>query len=156
MDLSRITEYLYIAAHPKAEDADAILALNVHLIINMLHQPAAEVYSRPPFQLVELGTYDSYIVPIPVNKLVQGVEAALPVIQGGDPVLIYCREGRHRSVAMSSAVLIAMGYSAEEAMKLIKERRKKADPDAWHIRRVIKKFEKTWNNLTHMKKVTNV
>ncbi len=145
MDLSQITDYLYIAAHPRPEDAGPIGALHVHFIISMLHHSPAEVYKRPPFQLLELGTYDSIFVPIPVKKLMQGVEAALPVIQRGEPVLIYCRQGRHRSVAMSSAVLIAMGYSAEEAMKLIKERRRKADPRAWHIRRVIKKFERAWN-----------
>ena len=73
---------------------------------------------------------------MPMEKLKKGVEAALPVIEEGHSVLVYCREGRHRSVAMACCILIA---------KLVKEKREKADPDAWHIQRRIRKFERQWN-----------
>jgi hypothetical protein len=48
-------------------------------------------------------------------------------------------------VAIGASVLIAQGYRAREAIRLIKARRPVADPDAWHIKRQILKFEKTWN-----------
>ena len=79
-----------------------------------------------------------------ITKLVNGVEAALPVIDNGDAVLVYCREGRHRSVAMAASVLIGCGLSADEAMEKIKSKRSKADPYAWHIQRRIRKFEQVW------------
>jgi protein-tyrosine phosphatase len=47
------------------------------------------------------------------------VEAALPVIQDGYGVLVHCRAGVHRSVAMACCVLIGMGQTADEAMQLV-------------------------------------
>ena len=48
---------------------------------------------------------------------------------------------------MGTAILIAQGYSAEEAMDLIQEKREVADPRVWYIRRRIEQFEKTWNEM---------
>ena len=147
MDISQITDYLYVGAQPSAQDAEQLRALNVRLIISMagtIHPP--EALTQPPLSVLWLRTYDTIFTPIPIGKLMEGVQAALPVIQDGRGVLAYCREGRHRSVAMGAAILIAMGHSAEEAMQLLSARRKKADPQAWHIRRQIKKFEKHWQS----------
>ena len=144
MDISKITDQLYIAAHPKAEDANAIREMNVRLILNMIFFRPADVYRNPPFRMLTLRTFDSIFLPIPIGKLVRGVKAALPVIQGGESVLVYCREGRHRSVAMAAAILIGQGCSADEAMQLISLKRSKADPYAWHIQRRIRKFEEVW------------
>ena len=144
MDISKITDQLYIAAHPKAEDAGAIRDLNVRLILNMIFIRPAKVYDQPPFRMLTLRTFDSIFLPIPISKLEKGVKAALPVIEAGNSVLVYCREGRHRSVAMAAAVLIGLGYSADQAMQLIKSQRAKADPYAWHIQRRIRKFEEVW------------
>jgi hypothetical protein len=146
MDISRITDYLYIAAHPGAEEAEAIEGFNVRLIINMIFHRPAEVYKHPPFRLLTLRTFDSIFLPIPIYMLKRGVQTALPAIEDGVGVLIYCREGRHRSVAMASCVLIGNGYSADDAMTMIKERRRVADPYAWHIERRIRKFERIWKD----------
>jgi protein tyrosine phosphatase (PTP) superfamily phosphohydrolase (DUF442 family) len=148
MDISRVTDYLYVGAQPSAQDAERLHALNVRLIISMagtMRPPKA--LTQPPLRLLWLRTYDTIFTPIPISKLIEGVQAALPVIQGGGGVLAYCREGRHRSIAMGAAILIAMGHSAEEAMQLLTARRQKADPQAWHIRRQIKKFEKRWQSM---------
>jgi protein tyrosine phosphatase (PTP) superfamily phosphohydrolase (DUF442 family) len=145
MDISKITDYMYIAAHPNAEAANTIQELGVRLIINMIFHRPAEVYKRPPFRLLTLRSFDSIFLPIPLSKLRKGVKTALPVIQDGDSVLIYCRKGRHRSVAMASCILIGKGYSPDEAMALISSQREVADPYAWHIQRQIRRFEKSWN-----------
>lgn len=148
MDISQITNYLYVGAQPSAQDAEQLCALNVRLIISMagtIRPP--EALTQSPLSVLWLRTYDTIFTPIPIGKLMKGVQAALPVIQGGRSVLAHCREGRHRSVAMGAAILIAMGHSAEEAMQLLSARRKKADPQAWHIRRQIKKFEKHWQSM---------
>ncbi|MFL7893142.1 MAG: dual specificity protein phosphatase family protein [Anaerolineales bacterium] len=144
MDISQITGQLYIAAHPKAEDAPALQDLNVRLILNMIFIRPAEVFRKPPFRMLTLRTFDSIFLPIPIGLLKAGVEAALPVLENGDSVLVYCREGRHRSVAMAAAILVARDRSADEAMQLITSKRPKADPYAWHIQRRIRKFEMLW------------
>ena len=144
MDISQITDQLYIAAHPDADAADAIREMNVRLLLNMIFIRPADVYRQPPFQMLTLRTFDSIFLPIPIGKLVRGVKAALPVMEKGESVLVYCREGRHRSVAMAASVLIGQWQSADQAMQLIASRRAKADPYAWHIQRRIRKFEQTW------------
>jgi hypothetical protein len=151
LDISQITDYLYVGARPKAEHAAELRARDVRLIISMIGtaRPAA-AFGEPPFRLLWLRTYDSFLTPIPVNKLVEGVQAALPVIRSGGRVLTYCAQGRHRSAAMAAAILIAMGHSAEEAMRLLRARRRIARPQTWYIKRQIKKFEKHWRQTNHL------
>jgi protein tyrosine phosphatase (PTP) superfamily phosphohydrolase (DUF442 family) len=149
MDITEITEHLYIASRVKYDDLEAILQLEPGLIISMIAQ------RRPPKALTAEGlkvlwlrTFDFPLIPIPLKTLNRGVEAALPVIQESGRVLVFCEGGRHRSVAMASCILIGQGYSADEAMQLISSKRAVADPYAWHIQRQIRRFEALWRART--------
>lgn len=143
-DISRITDYLFISAWPEGEHADEILALNIRLILSMHWLKPSKRLNRPPLRVLWLPTIDTPITPMPIGKLRRGVEAALPVIEQGAGVLAHCRAGVHRSVAMACCVLIGMGYTADEAMKLVSSKRVVADPYAWHIQRQIRRFEAYW------------
>jgi protein-tyrosine phosphatase len=145
LDVSQITDYLYISAWPRGDHVDAIQALNIRLILSMHWIRPSNSLGDSQVGLLWLPTFDTPITPIPMNTLKRGVEAALPVIQKGGCVLSHCRAGVHRSVAMACSVLIAKGYSADQAIQLIKEQRLVADPDVWYIRRRIYKFEQVWN-----------
>jgi protein-tyrosine phosphatase len=79
--------------------------------------------------------------------LKRGAQLALETIQEGRKVLTHCAGGRHRSVAMGAAVLIARGYDPEEAMQLIASQRKEADPQAFYIRSRILHFAHQWQAL---------
>jgi len=144
VDASQITEQIYIAAHPKARHSEQVLAWNVSLVICMIFHPPPVVYWRDPFRLVWLPNFDSPHLPISLSMLKKGTREALPVIRDGKSVMIYCREGRHRSVAMTCCALIGLGYSADDAIKLVKEKRRVADPEVWYIQERIRKFEQTW------------
>ena len=145
LDISQITDYLYVGARPRAEHAAELHARDVRLIISMIGTARpATAFAEPPFRLLWLRTYDTFLTPIPVSKLMEGVRTALPVIRDGGRVLTYCAQGRHRSVAMASAILIAMGHPADEAMRLLRARRRVARPQTWYIKRQIRKFEKHW------------
>jgi protein tyrosine phosphatase (PTP) superfamily phosphohydrolase (DUF442 family) len=143
--ISHISDQVYISALLKAKDAEQVRARGVRLILNMIPFPPASVYKLPPFRVLTLPTLDSPITPIPMRFLRKGAAAALPVINDGGSVLAYCRAGRHRSVAMAACILIALGHTADEAMRIISARRKAADPYAWHIQRRILKFEREWS-----------
>jgi protein tyrosine phosphatase (PTP) superfamily phosphohydrolase (DUF442 family) len=145
MNVSRITDYLYISTALKDRDIEAVRELDVRLVISMIaHIRPSRRLSELQVEVVWLRTFDFFLLPIPLRTLYRGVEAALPVIHDGDSVLVYCQAGRHRSVAMASAILIGMGCSADEAMELIVEKRSVADPWAWHIHRQIRRFKKHW------------
>ena len=118
--------------------------MNVRLILSMHWIRPAGNLGRSPVRLLWLPTVDNPLFPIPIRSFWLGVEAALPVIKDGYSVLVHCRAGVHRSVAMACCVLIGMGHSAETAMQLVKEKRAVADPYAWYIRGRILKFEKQW------------
>lgn len=144
-DVSRITDYLFLSSLPKHEDAEHIWELGVRLVVSLpLYWPPL-VYTRPPFAFVHCPTIDSPLTPIPIFMLRRGVRAALPVIEHGGGVLIHCKAGVHRSVAMVTCILIAHGYTADEAMTLVVEQRPVADPYAAYIQSRIRKFEQDWH-----------
>ncbi len=145
-DISQITDYLYLSAWPEGEHADEIRELGIRLILSMHWGRPSRSLGKPPLQLLWLPTLDSPFTPMPIASLQRGVEAALPIIREGGGVLAHCRYGIHRSAAMACCVLIGMGYTAEEAMRLVKDKRPVADPKIWYIRRRIEKFEQHWSS----------
>jgi prolyl-tRNA editing enzyme YbaK/EbsC (Cys-tRNA(Pro) deacylase)/protein tyrosine phosphatase (PTP) superfamily phosphohydrolase (DUF442 family) len=145
MDLSEITNDIYVGTQPDATHAEKLQNLNIGLIINMRAEKRPDpAFGQAPFSSLWLRTHDTFFTPISVATLEQGVRAALAVIGQGRRVFVHCQVGRHRSVAMAAAIMIAQGYSARDAMRLLREKRKLADPQIWYIRRQIEKFEKYW------------
>jgi protein tyrosine phosphatase (PTP) superfamily phosphohydrolase (DUF442 family) len=145
MDYSQISENLYVGTTPRPEDYELLRKLGVQLVINMRFWRGRPPSSgQPPLEYLRLRTFDSWLLPIPTSSLVQGTRAALAVMSRGGKVYAHCARGRHRSAAMAAAILIAQGWKPQAAMKLIQDRRKAADPDAWHIRRRILLFARRW------------
>ena len=144
-NFSNITDDLFIGTTPLASDYNGLRELGVRLIINMrlLHGPFPDPH-HTPIKLLWLRTFDSPFFPIPISKLMTGAKAALETIQSGGKVYVHCAGGRHRGVAMGSCLLIAQGYSAEEAMQLISKRRSYADPQIYYIRAQILRFAQEW------------
>jgi hypothetical protein len=144
--ISQITDYLYISAFPRGKHVEEIIALGVRLVLSMHWMRPTKMLGVPPVKLLWLPTFDNMFLPMPITTLNKGVLAALPVIHEGSSVLVHCKAGVHRSVAQAACVLIGMGYAADEAMQLIKEKRAVADPEARHIQKRILKFESQWQS----------
>jgi hypothetical protein len=144
IDLSPITEGLYVSDWPDEADAPLLAARGIRLLLSMHWRRPPSVYQHPPFSTQWLPTIDTPLTPMPVPTLRAGVLAALPVLGRGEGVLAHCVFGRHRSVAMACCVLIGLGRSAEEAMALVEERRAAADPYVGYIQRRIRAFERDW------------
>ncbi len=150
MDFSQITDDLFIGTTPEAVDYVRLRELGVRLVINMRlmrgpHPDIAENRRSEVLEFLWLRTFDSPIILIPIQKLIEGTHTALDVIRKGGKVYSHCAKGRHRSVAMGAAILIAQGYGADAAMKLIKKQRPIADPDMFYIRSQILKFARQWH-----------
>ena len=84
MDISKITDYLYISSKVTKRNVAAALEVDPGLAISMIVQrkPPQEL-GQPPRKLLWLRTFDFPLLPIPLSKLNRGVEAALPVIEDG-------------------------------------------------------------------------
>ena len=145
-DASAITGQLFIASKPRARHVEDIRGLKVDLVLSMIWFAPPRKLTRPPFRLMRLPTFDFWLLPIPLFMLRRGVSAAVPVLEAGGRVLVYCRAGRHRSVVMAACILVAMGMSADEAMDTIVAHRPIADPHARHIERRIRAFERDWQS----------
>lgn len=146
IDISRITDSLYIGSEQHHHSIEELKLLKIDLIISMIGQrEPPEIFDDPPFRLLWLKAYDTFLTPVPIKKLTRGVLAAVPIIQAGGRVLVFCRQGRRRSVTMAVAILIALGYTAKEAAALIKEQRMIANPGMWYVHRRIIKFERHWD-----------
>ena len=145
MNFSSITDDLFIGTTPLTEDYQRLRELGVRLIINMRwnHRLRPDKHAEP-LSLLWLRTIDSPFFPIPIHALRRGALAALETIQDGGKVYTHCAAGRHRGVAMGAAVLIAQGYNPREAMDLIREKRRVADPDIFYIRSRILRFAQKW------------
>ncbi len=145
MDISQITDQLFIGATPSVGDYPRLRDLGVRLVINMRieKRPAADLH-KPPLKFLWLPTIDSPVLVIPIQFLLRGARAALETIQGGGKVYAHCAKGRHRGVAMGAAILIAQGYASDAAMQLIKMQRPSADPDIFYIRSRILRFAHQW------------
>jgi protein-tyrosine phosphatase len=103
-----------------------------------------KIYTLPPFKILWIKTYDTFLSPISIKKLLIGVDAALPIIQNKGKVLVFCMLGKHRSIAMGGAILISMGHTSTDAINLLTTARKAADPRIWYIKSQILAFEKYW------------
>ena len=141
LNVSEITDYLYVSSFPRRENMEQIRELGVRLIISMYWMKPHKSLGEPPLTLLWMPVIDSPLTPIPLGVFRVGVRAALPVIEAGGKVLVHCRWGIHRSVAMACCILIGKGYSSNEAIALVKRQRAVADPEASHILRRIKKYE---------------
>lgn len=145
MEYSKITDTLIIGTTPHLEDYEILDRLGVRLVINMrMERPPFRASFKTPFDFLWLPTMDTPFTPISIKLLKKGVKTALEIVENGGKVYTHCAEGIHRSIAMGSAILIAQGFSAENAMHLIKEKRPNADPYKWYIRRRICRFACTW------------
>jgi hypothetical protein len=148
-DISQLTTHLFLSGRPDGKQRDEILGLNIRLLLCMHWNRPVKALRSEPLRLVWLPTIDSPATPIPMRFLQRGVEEALPVIQAERAVLVHCKYGVHRSVAMACCILVALGYSASSAMQLVKEARTVADPDVPYIARRILAFENDWNLKNH-------
>ena len=143
-EYSQITDQLFVAAWPVGENYTEIAGLGVRLVINMDWISPDPKLGEAPLRLLTLETRDSPLTPMPMEKLWTGVRAAAEIMANGDKVMVYCKGGVHRSVVMACCILIAQGFSADDAMRLVKEKRPAARPDDGHYKRVIEDFEAAW------------
>lgn len=148
MDFSQITNDLYIGTTPSLADYDVLRKLGVRLVINMRFARGPQPDTHPEaLRFLWLRTIDGPLNLIPIRKLIVGTRVALEAIQNGGKVYSHCAKGRHRSVAMGAAILIAQGHTPEAAIQLIKDQRPISDPHMFYIRNRIFGFASQWQAL---------
>jgi protein-tyrosine phosphatase len=147
-NISKITDYLYLSAWPEGKHRDEILERNIRLILCMHYRLPEKALRQSPLRLIWLPTIDTPLTPVPISFLRRGAKEALVTIREGNAVLVHCKYGVHRSVAMVCCVMIATGYQAQEAMQIVKDSRPVADPYISYVQCQILRFEQAWKKDT--------
>lgn len=147
LSFDTITDNLLVGRTPRIDDYMLLQTLGVELIINMRAERfAVPRRARRSIRTIWIPTIDHRLFPIHSQHIVRAVEDAADVMSGGGKVYVYCRAGRHRSVMMACAILIAQGYSIESSMALLKNKRLVADPERAHIHKAILEFANYWQS----------
>ena len=145
MSFSQITHDLFIGPMPTADDYRRLHDLGVRLVLNMrFARKLPDDLPEPPIEVLWLRTFDSPFTPMPLKVILKGTHRALEVIHQGGKIYSHCAKGRHRSVVMGAAILIAQGHSPEDAIHLIKEQRPISDPGMFYIKKRIYDFARHW------------
>lgn len=144
LDYSAITENLFIGAWPTKYHVETIKSLGVRLVISTILETPDKELGQPPLSLVRVRATDlGPRLIFPRGQVLKGVEAALPVLERGEGVMVFCKAGKHRSATLTACILVGMGHSADEAMRIVSEARPKAEFKTAHRNR-IESFEKQW------------
>jgi len=101
----------------RAEGCDPVDVLDGHGIA-FLHLPTPDASNFQPEQVSE------------------GVAWVEQQLADGRPTLIHCRAGKGRSVLIAAAVLTRRGFSADEALTIIRQRRPIVTPTPGQIARL--------------------
>ena len=141
-DVSRITDYLFLSSLPKHEHAEHIWELGCADCLCRctgrpgLYSAAVCFRALSDHRLAADPDPDLHVAP----GCARGAAGDRARRERPDPL----QSGVHRSVAMATCILIAHGYTADEAMTLVVEQRPVADPYAPYIQSRIRKFEQSW------------
>ena len=64
LDISQITDYLYISTWPQGVHIEEIVSLNIRLILSMHWQKPEKILGSPPVHLLRLPTIDNPFFPM--------------------------------------------------------------------------------------------
>ncbi len=141
LDKSQITDSLYVGRTPRKGDYQALHDLGITLLVNMRAEwPSPLVARQKLIQDVWVPSLDLPIGFVSQKRLLATAQLAKKVIDAGGKVYVFCHKGRHRSVAMASAILMLQGYSLDEVHSLFAMQRPVADLERYQVRRSVRRF----------------
>lgn len=104
-------------------------------------QDDAAALDRAGIQFLHLPTRDRYA--LSYDSLHAGVEWVADHVAGGGHAFLHCEHGVGRGPMMACAVLIAQGYSAPEALRIVRTGRWQAMPNDRQLKALLA-FEDAW------------
>lgn len=132
--LSRIADTsIYVSAHLLDEDRlRSITTRGIHRVLDVSNDPERRFTWRPPpatvrstslYFLESLGLVDSLTEPLSRAAMARAVVSAQSLTARGHPLLICCSVGVRRAPHVAYSILIARGWSPEEAWDAIHDSR---------------------------------
>jgi protein-tyrosine phosphatase len=148
MDITWITDQIALGGGIwNEEKMDNLARLGVTHIIDMQIEFDDTPLAEPHGIAVLWNAVDDDFQPKPPEVFQRGVEFALDALNSDDngKLFIHCAAGVHRAPMMTLALLRVLGYSLDEAMMLIEERRPVVDFADVYVRSV-ENFVRTYSS----------
>src|SRR3954447_10171725 len=150
MDITWITDQIALGGGIwNEEKMEKVAELGVTHIIDMQIEFDDTPLAKPHGIAVLWNAVDDDFQPKPPEIFQRGVEFALDALNSGvdSKLFIHCAAGVHRAPMMTLAVMRVLGYSLDEAMMMIEERRPVVDFADVYVRSV-ENFVRTYSSAT--------
>ncbi|MBN1208239.1 MAG: dual specificity protein phosphatase family protein [Myxococcaceae bacterium] len=123
MNLSRVNDWLWVGGSVARSQYAALAAQGITAVIDMRSERGddAAALAALGLELLRLPVADRY--PPSVEQLMQGVEWALPRLKAGGRLYAHCEHGVGRGPLMGLAVMVAQGWEAAEAYRVLRRAR---------------------------------
>jgi protein tyrosine phosphatase (PTP) superfamily phosphohydrolase (DUF442 family) len=144
LNLSRITDQLVVGGSIPVRAYPRLKAMGVTAVIDLREEARddEEALNRLGIELLYLPATDRYAAS--QVQLLQGTEWALGHLARGGQVYAHCKHGVGRGPLMGLSILVAQGYNAGEAMRIMRSGRWQAAPNDRQLEALVT-FERTWS-----------
>jgi protein tyrosine phosphatase (PTP) superfamily phosphohydrolase (DUF442 family) len=129
LDISWVTETLAVGSRFQPEDVARLAHSGFQAVVDVRAEACddRDLMARHGIALLHLPTPDAHA--LSGADLRVGVEWIRAQMDEGRKVLVHCTAGVGRAPLLTCAVLTSMGYSARDAMDLVRKRRWRAAPN---------------------------
>jgi protein tyrosine phosphatase (PTP) superfamily phosphohydrolase (DUF442 family) len=143
LNLSRITDWLVVGGSIPVTAYRRLEAMGITAVIDLREEARDDeaALRRLGVELLYLPATDRYAMT--QEQLLGGVEWALERLERGGQVYAHCKHGVGRGPLMGLAILVARGYNAGEALRLMRSQRWQAAPNDRQLEALVQ-FEQTW------------
>jgi protein tyrosine phosphatase (PTP) superfamily phosphohydrolase (DUF442 family) len=140
LNMSWITSDLAVGGRIRPADIHALARSGVTHVIDTRseYQDDPIALGKEHIELLYLPTPDTK--PLSVEQMMEGAKWANERMDQGGHVLIHCEHGVGRSALLACAVLVYGGMHAQDALRLVQQKRWQAAPNHKQIER-LRRFE---------------
>src|SRR5919106_2014302 len=123
LNVSPVNEQLLVGGHVPVAAYARLRAMGITHVIDVRaeRRDDREAFAAVGIELLHLSAPDRHAVPL--DALRQGVHWALPRLANGGQVFCHCEHGVGRGPSMALAILVAQGWDATDAYRLIRKAR---------------------------------
>lgn len=140
LNMSWVTSDLAVGGRIRPADIHALARAGVTHVIDTRseYKDDAVALAKEHIELLYLPAPDTR--PLSVEQMMEGAKWANERMEQGGHVLVHCEHGVGRSVLLTCAVLVYGGMHAQEALRLVQQKRWQAAPNHKQIER-LRQFE---------------
>lgn len=143
--MNKITDQIYIGNYSSAEMLDYG---NREGITHILNCTPSYHEGLESFNVKQININDGFAIPLESIRF--AIESITEAVSSGGKILVHCHAGVSRSVSLVCAYLMYTGFSWDEALQFVRERRPQAFPHPLIARSIKQYFGKTINATTSL------